>query len=439
MSRRRILFTAISLLMRWILFAPVPAMAQRHGGGGHGMGGSIPGGSNRPTGLDEKDTLKDFHRALAVQATSQQVAEFQTLLKSTEAAKTELTLLQEALGKSSDVASRGTAFEQALAAARSGDKHFLDGFSDKQKSGLKESTKKLLKTDSDLEQEGKRLNESLTSATESGPRAEAVSKALAEFSDQQLALGREMSIVLASGQDLTFALPQVHVPLSLEGENLGVTVSGGLSQLAADKDLRTFRLELTADLSDLQQNITPLLRARLDQSSSCGERVQIRQASLAPSAPASLLAVVLHYERWLCGRSNGQSTANELAEEDGTVEVKLSAGVAETVKVTAEFGRIDASGMLAEALRSGSLGDDLRQQSSQLLQAAIRGGADLKIALPLALQNAATLQSAKFQDGSVGALDLLLEGQVQISNEQANQLAAQLNQAMSAQAAAAKP
>lgn len=439
MSRRRILFTAISLLMRWILFAPVPAMAQRHGGGGHGMGGSIPGGSNRPTGLDEKDTLKDFHRALAVQATSQQVAEFQTLLKSTEAAKTELTLLQEALGKSSDVASRGTAFEQALAAARSGDKHFLDGFSDKQKSGLKESTKKLLKTDSDLEQEGKRLNESLTSATESGPRAEAVSKALAEFSDQQLALGREMSIVLASGQDLTFALPQVHVPLSLEGENLGVTVSGGLSQLAADKDLRTFRLELTADLSDLQQNITPLLRARLDQSSSCGERVQIRQASLAPSAPASLLAVVLHYERWLCGRSNGQSTANELAEEDGTVEVKLSAGVAETVKVTAEFGRIDASGMLAEALRSGSLGDDLRQQSSQLLQAAIRGGADLKIALPLALQNAATLQSAKFQDGSVGALDLLLEGQVQISNEQANQLAAQLNQAMSAQAAAATP
>lgn len=440
MSRRRILFTAISLIARWLLFAPLPAIAQHHGGGGHGMGGSIPGGSNRPTGLDEKDTLKDFHRALAVQATSQQIAEFQALLKSTEAAKTELTLLQQALNKATDVPSRGAAFDQALAAARTGNKHFVDGFSDKQKSGLKENTKKLFKTDSDLDQEGKRLDQSLAIAAEAGVRAESLGKVLTEFSDQELALGREMSIVLASGQDLTFALPQVHVPVKIEGQSVGVVVSGGLSQTAADKDLRTFRLELTADLSDLQQNITQLLRARLDQANSCGERVNVRQASLAPATPASLLVIVLHYERWTCTRMNGQPSSSELAEEDGTAEVKLTAAVGDSnaLKVTAAFGRIDAGGMLAQSLRTGALGDNLREQCSQLLLAAIQGGTDLKTALPLAVQNAATIQSAKFQDASAGDLSLTLDGQVQISDEQANQLAAQLNQAMSARAAAAK-
>jgi hypothetical protein len=299
MSRRRILFTAISLIVRWVLLAPVPAMAQHHGGGGHGMGGSVPGGSNRPTGLDEKDSLKDFHKALAVQATSQQIAEFQVLLKSTEATKAELTALRQLLREGSntqELNSRGAAFDQALASARSGNKHFLDGFSAKQRSGLKETTKRLSKTDSDLEQEGKRLDQSLAIVSDAGARAEALTKVLAEFSDRQLALGREMSIVLASGQDLAFTLPQVHMPVTIEGQTLGVTVSGGLSQTAADKDLRTFHLELIADLSDLQQNITPLLRARLDQANSCGERVEIRQTSLAPAPPSSILVVVLHYE-----------------------------------------------------------------------------------------------------------------------------------------------
>src|SRR5215469_12960940 len=64
------------------------ARAQHHGG--HGVGGGIPGASNRPTGVDEKDDLKDFHRAMAVQATSQQISEFQALVKETDAVKTKL-------------------------------------------------------------------------------------------------------------------------------------------------------------------------------------------------------------------------------------------------------------------------------------------------------------------------------------------------------------
>ncbi len=66
-----------------LLLFSVAATAQRHGGGGMGGGGGISGIS-RPTGLDEKDNLKDFHKALAVQATSLQMTEFQALLKNIE-------------------------------------------------------------------------------------------------------------------------------------------------------------------------------------------------------------------------------------------------------------------------------------------------------------------------------------------------------------------
>lgn len=79
MLRKRISFTAVHLFVgSFLLLYPGIATAQHHGG--HGAGGGVPGANNRPTGVDEKDTLKDFHRALAVQATSQQITEFQALL-----------------------------------------------------------------------------------------------------------------------------------------------------------------------------------------------------------------------------------------------------------------------------------------------------------------------------------------------------------------------
>jgi hypothetical protein len=194
---------------------------------------------------------------------------------------------------------------------------------------------------------------------------------------------------------------------------------------------------MTADLSDLQQNMTEILRSKLDTSPLCGQRVGVRQATLTPATPASVLLVWLHFERWMCTRAFGQQTANELAEGDGTVEIKLSAAVEEpnTLKVLTTFGRIDATGLLEESLRSGSLGEDLRDQAAQLVLSAARAGADFKITLPPALQNSALIQSAKFRDLGVGGLSLVLAGQIEISNEQTDQLASQLNQTLSAQQA----
>jgi hypothetical protein len=457
---RRSSFSIIDALLTvsLLLACPSLASAQRHGGGGASAGGGGLSGYSRPDGVDEKDPLKDFHESMALQATSTQVSEFQRLLKMTEAAQASLRTFLQSLPH--DNAAPGAAqretLDPALENARTENKKFQEGFSPPQKSGLKEITKRLAKTDSDLEQEEKKLDQSLelkAASPEILAQAESLEKALSEFQDQQLALGREMSITLASGQDLAFTLPLVSRIVNFGGRALPVAVSGALTQITEQAGQRKFKLELSANLAELQQNIFEILSAQLNTSATCGQRITIRQARLTPATPASLLVVRLHFERWICARSFGQQISNELAEGDGTVEITLTAalessntpspsgstpnGSASTaasapnaLKIAATFGRIDASGMLEEELRSGSLGDDLREQAALALQSAARPGSDFQSALPRALQNSATIQAVKFQDIGVGGLSIAFQGQVEISNDQADQLANQLNQTL---------
>ncbi len=413
-------------------------------------GGGGISGISRPTGVDEKDSLKDFHQALALQATSQQIAEFQGLIKSTETAQAELqTLLHQGHKENGATDSgRRESLDHALENARNGNKTFLEGFSAAQKNGLKDISKRMAKAEIDLDQEQKRLDQSFeanAAAPEISSNAESLDKTLTDFSNLQLALGREMSITLATGEDLAFTLPQVKQSISVQNSKIPVAVSGTLSQIAAQGGQRTFKLELVADLTDLQQNITQLLRSQLDSSETCGQRVSIKQARLTSAAPASLLVVRLHFERWMCLRGSGQQTSTELAESDGTVEIKLTATIEKekekerqnALAIKAAFGRIDATGMLSDELHSGALGDDLQDKAAQLVLSGARAGTDFKIILPPAVQNSATLQGVKFRDLGVGGLGVVLEGQVEISNEQANQLASQLNQTLSAQQAPA--
>ena len=154
-----------------------------------------------------------------------------------------------------------------------------------------------------------------------------------------------------------------------------------------------------------------------------------------PSAPAGLLVLQLHFERWTCAGSLGQQAATELAEGDGSVEVKLAASVERpnALKVVATFGRINASGMMAEALRSGSLGDDVRATIAHSVLSAAQSASDFNVALPPAVRNSALIQGASFQDVGAGNLSLVLNGQLEMTNQQADSLASQLNQALSAQ------
>ena len=414
-----------------LLACPVSAKAQHHGG--HGMGGGIPGASGRPDGVDEKDTLKDFHQALAVQATSQQIAEFQNVVNATNAAKDKLNAFAEGKNGREGI----TPLDQSLENARSATKKFEEGFSPAQKSGLKDTAKRLEKADSDLAQEAQYLDQSVqgeSANSEIAAHAAATSKALSDFANVQLALGREMGITLASGQDLSFNFPQVRNNAVIADRTISVGTSGVLSQTTTQGDLRSFNLEMTLDLSDLQQSISEVMNGQLSEAKSCGERLSVRQAAMVAAASASSLTLKLHFERWSCSRAFG-SLATELGEGEGTVEFRLtsSVGTANALKITATIKRIDAAGMMGEELRSGDLGTDLSDKVAKAILTAVQTGADFKTTMPGAVQNTATLQTARFQDSGAGGLKVVLDGQMQLSNEQVELLARQLNQSLSAQ------
>jgi hypothetical protein len=418
---------AIVALLGALLSFSADALAQR--GGGH----APPNVFTRPDAVDQKDTLKDFHEALAVEATNEQITEFQALLKTTDSAKSE----SEKFVQNPQSGVSVSALTQAVEATRSQTKKFVDGFSDRQKSGLKEQTRLLDRADTALADEQKKLDQALQSssaAVELANDAMAVDKSLADFSSQQLSLAREMGIVLANPLDVTFNLPAVKNTVTLGSQPLQVRVSSLLAQTAADADKRTFRLEMMGDLSDFQQNITEVLRAALNTNRTCGERLSVQRAMLMPSAPAGTLHLQLHYERWACLRLGGQNTSTELAENDGEVQLRLLPAMGATgLQLKTDFDRIEASGMMADSLRSGDLGSDLREKVAQAFLTAMRTATDLKTELPPALQGS-TLETAKFEDTGAGGLALMLQGQAQLSDGQAKSLVSQLNQTLSTQA-----
>src|ERR1700741_5193719 len=102
------------------------AVAQQHGGHGISIGGGV---YTAPNGVDEKDSLKDFHQALAVQCTSQQVTDFQQLVKNTSAAHDQLTAFASAKSPKDGIAALDQCLESALTATRK----FQDGLSEAQK------------------------------------------------------------------------------------------------------------------------------------------------------------------------------------------------------------------------------------------------------------------------------------------------------------------
>lgn len=245
-----------------LLLAYPCGMLAQHGGGGHGGGGTgggggLNGGGGRATGVSTKDDLKDFHQALAVQATSQQIMEYASMLKSTAAASVELQAFLEQLGKqnnASELASRDATLDQALERARTENKKFLDGLSGPQKSGLKDITKKLTKADSDLAQQAKALDQKVGDTKAVGPQmassAQNLEHALTSFRSQQLGLGEEMGIGDPhNGEDFTFNLPPVKSSVNFENQTIAITTSGVISKGVAEGGQNTFKLELTADLS----------------------------------------------------------------------------------------------------------------------------------------------------------------------------------------------
>jgi hypothetical protein len=419
-----------------LLAHPCGVLAQRGGGGGHVGGGTAGGGGlnggGKATGVDEKDDLKDFHAALAVQATSQQIVEYAAMMKSTETANTELKAFLEQLSKQESaaaLASRSPTLEQAIERARTENKKFLDGFSDQQKSGLKEITKRLIRADSDLAQQAKALDLEAGNTKAVGQpiaaSAQGLERALTNFQTQQVGLGEEMSIGTGkNGEDSAFNLPPVKNSVTFANQPIAITTTGVISKAVAEGGQNTFKLELTTDLSGLQQNITEALHSQLDKAERCGERIAVQSATFTPLETASLVTVQLHFERWTClGRE-----ANEMVEGNGAFEVKLTPSVGEdgALRLTPEIRRVSAEGLIGELLRSGSPGETLRDEITDSILSAVRQGSDFNATLPPAARGKATLRRVQFQGTGSGKMVIVLDGEIRVSNEQVTSLTGEL-------------
>jgi hypothetical protein len=188
------------------------------------------------------------------------------------------------------------------------------------------------------------------------------------------------------------------------------------------------RLKLDADLSDLQRQITPILRAQLSQDNRCGDRLSVDQATLSPAAPASSLMANVHYEKWGCAKAFGKEIIKKLIGGNGAIRMRLTPVVenSDTVQLRAEVLSIDADGQLGEALRSGSFGEALQEKIRKTIVSAIEKSTKLTESLPPAVRGAAALRSVQFSDGGESALWLSLAGEAQITADQAKSLADQM-------------
>jgi hypothetical protein len=202
-----------------------------------------------------------------------------------------------------------------------------------------------------------------------------------------------------------------------------VVVSGRISasQPPRGNAGQPLNLNLHADLGDFQNHLTEVLKAKLDQSNRCGERISLEKAVLDPAPPSAALTVTLHFEKWACLKAFGKENAKRLVGGNGVVHVTLTPRIENTgaVRLDATVGAIEADGSLGELLRSGSLGDVLRDRIRESLTAAVQKSSNFEGVLPAQVRPLVTLESVKFGDLGSGRLGLHINGTLTLSDEQA--------------------
>jgi hypothetical protein len=217
------------------------------------------------------------------------------------------------------------------------------------------------------------------------------------------------------GEDLVLKIPPVKTSLDIKGQAVKITAWGAVSSGPQGP----FKLELTADLSDLQDNIGALLASQLNRSERCGERLSVENATLAAASPAAVLTARVHYERFGCAKAFGREVVKRLVGGNAVVTVKLTpAAGADGISMASEVLKIDADGSLGELVRSGSLGTSVKEKLAGSIESSIRKGLDLKSTLPPAVAAAATLRGSQFVSGTEGRLWFSVDGEVHISAAQ---------------------
>lgn len=233
----------------------------------------------------------------------------------------------------------------------------------------------------------------------------------------------------ASDQTRTFQIPAVKVPLNVKDQQVMIAASAIISVIRKERGLNLVKLELSADLSDLEQNLTGVLSSALDKNDGCGDHIAIQHATLVPQEPSSQAVVELHYERWACAKVFGKREAKRLTGGNAVMQMKLTPAVEKDdteLRLVPEVGPIEADGSLGELLRSGTLGEMLRDKIRNEILAALQKGTNLSATLPPAIQGYARIQDARFKDAGSGHLSVVLDGEFRITDEQIQSLSQQV-------------
>jgi hypothetical protein len=226
--------------------------------------------------------------------------------------------------------------------------------------------------------------------------------------------------IAASGD--TFVVPPVKLSLTIGQQPVAIVTSGTIQKLSAAGD--GYRVSLLADLSDFQQNLTALLKPEIDRSDQCGDRIDLRNASIVPHAPAALVTIQVHYERWVCAKALGKKLVKRLLEGNGVVPVTFTPAFEnDAVRIDAQAGEVQADGSLGELLRSGSLGQALRDKIHKSVQSAIEKSTDFNATIPPALKDMVKFGQIEFRDAGAGRLALGVDGEVHIAADKLKSLA----------------
>jgi hypothetical protein len=237
--------------------------------------------------------------------------------------------------------------------------------------------------------------------------------------------------IQAGDHTTTFKIPPVKIPVNVKDQRVTVLASALITLTRKSDGLNILKLQMTADLSDLQQNMTALLSAELDKDDRCGERIAVQHATLTPAEPASVAVVQLHYERYACAKVLGKQETKRLVAGNAVVQMTLTPAVEEDnteLRLVPEVGPIQADGSLGALLRSGTLGDLLREKIRKAILSALQKGTDLSATLPRAVQGHVKIIDARFLSADSGRLLVLLDGDIQISNEQIEALSKQVKE-----------
>ena len=237
------------------------------------------------------------------------------------------------------------------------------------------------------------------------------------------------ALLSARPRTITFKIPPVKIPLSVKDQSIFITASGMIAWASEERDLNILNLELDADLSELQQNMTGLMSSELDKSDRCGDRIAIQNATLSPIDPASRTVVHLFYERWACVKIFHKEEAKRVLGGNAVIQMKLTPAIEENnteLQLVPEVESIEADGSVGEVLRSGAVGDMIREKIRKAILNAMQKGTNLAATLPPAVQGYATIEKAEFRSTPSGGLLVVLGGRVRISDEQIQALSEQV-------------